>query len=132
MTHHCERDLPKWGDARAVDSCQEIEGGYFLVTGDNYGSIVPYCPFCGAKAPRQPLDLNADGNLPPWEIDRIQREDHDRRNLRFDQYSVQERERFYLASLSPARRRQREISLEMARLQAILDARRGGAGGVED
>lgn len=51
--HRCEGSTPHDGYGEAVDCCHEREDGTFWAGNDEYGSQVNFCPFCGAKAPKQ-------------------------------------------------------------------------------
>jgi len=51
--HLCEGELPYDGYGEAIDHCMEYDDNSFWAGNGEYGSAVNYCPFCGAKAPRQ-------------------------------------------------------------------------------
>jgi hypothetical protein len=57
--HNCNYDgdteLPHDGYGAAVTTCIEDEEGKFWVANGEYGTQVFYCPFCGAKAPTEPI-----------------------------------------------------------------------------
>lgn len=58
MKHRCTGEVFErgyWGGYNeAVDICSEHEDGSFIVENDDgQSSQVNYCPFCGAKAPKQ-------------------------------------------------------------------------------
>ena len=54
--HHCAEQLPEDGPGPAIDSCDEIDGVFWVGNGE-YGSAVRFCPFCGVRAPRDPKDV---------------------------------------------------------------------------
>ena len=55
--HECSRQFPGAGYGDAITECSENEHGEFWAGNDEYGTQVAFCPFCGAKAPSQPIDL---------------------------------------------------------------------------
>lgn len=54
-THKCEGRLPSDGYGQAIETCYGNEHGEYWVDNGEYGSQVCYCPYCGAKAPSQPI-----------------------------------------------------------------------------
>lgn len=57
--HYCnpptqDRAFSAYGEA--VEDCHEDERGFFWVGNGEYGTPVEFCPFCGAKAPRDPRE----------------------------------------------------------------------------
>lgn len=56
MKHDCEGRFPKSGYGEAIDSCGDYDNdGTFWASNGEYGSQVAYCPYCGTKAPVQPI-----------------------------------------------------------------------------
>ncbi len=53
MAHGCDGTLPHDGYGEAVDECSENDHGEFWCGNGEYGSQVNYCPYCGARAPKQ-------------------------------------------------------------------------------
>lgn len=51
--HICSGNLPKTVFGPAIWSCEEQDDGSFEAVNGEYGSLVNYCPYCGAKAPKQ-------------------------------------------------------------------------------
>ena len=50
--HHCQPKLPRGTDPGAVAYCYERDGE-FWVDNNKADTRVNFCPFCGAKAPKQ-------------------------------------------------------------------------------
>lgn len=46
-------NTPEDGYGVAIEYCFEHDDGTFWVGNGEYGSQVNYCPYCGAKAPKQ-------------------------------------------------------------------------------
>ena len=54
MLHDCVGRAPHKFYGPAFDQCkEEEESGRFWVDNGEYKSQVNYCPYCGAKAPKQ-------------------------------------------------------------------------------
>ena len=52
VKHKCEGDNPVPNSyGLAITYCEEDEKGRFIVSNEEYGSYVDWCPYCGLKAP---------------------------------------------------------------------------------
>lgn len=53
--HKCKDDLPFRLYGQAIMRCDEEKGEFWVGNGE-YSSRVNFCPFCGARAPKQVTD----------------------------------------------------------------------------
>ena len=51
--HKCEMSTPDAAYGPAIDTCYQNDDSSFWVSNGEYSSQVNYCPYCGAKAPKQ-------------------------------------------------------------------------------